>query len=145
MSKNISKNSKKETSKLEPLIAVETEEGKKATLAEQLRTERQNKAIHLWLENIATTLNDAGLDQRVVLQAYRMDVPWTKESVKEVMWRRVQEAMFNKQSSTKLTTKEVTMVAETIIRFLGRNFGVDVPFPTQDNILWGPIVKKPKQ
>jgi hypothetical protein len=86
--------------------------------------------MHTWFSLIADTLNEAGLDQRIVLQAYKLDVPWSAEVIKETMWRRVQTAMYGKRSTTKLTTDEVTKIYDVINKFLGDNFKVHIPFPS---------------
>jgi hypothetical protein len=40
------------------------------------RTMAQNSALHLWLGQVAQTLNDAGLDMKKTLKP-NVDIPWT--------------------------------------------------------------------
>ena len=93
-------------------------------------TAQQRKALHVGFEQIAATLNAAGLDQRKVLKP-SVDIPWTKESVKEMIWRPVQEAMLKKKSTTELEkVGEIDEVWDVVMRFLGENHGVEyIPFP----------------
>ena len=49
------------------------------------RTPTQNASMHKWFELVADTLNNAGLDMKRVLKP-DVDIPWTKTSVKEIMF-----------------------------------------------------------
>jgi hypothetical protein len=95
---------------------------------EEKRTPKQNRSLHLYFTNLATTLNNGGLD---VMKTLRHDIaiPWNDELIKELMWRRVQKTTTNKKSTTKLSTKEVTEIYDIINRHLSQTFGVSVPFP----------------
>ena len=73
---------------------------------EKQRTLTQNRALHLYFQLVADTLNDAGLDMRVVLKP-EIDIPWSKNTVKEFLWKRIQEIQLRKASTTELTTKEI--------------------------------------
>ena len=99
------------------------------------RTTNQNSAIHLLFQMLADTLNEAGLDQRKVLKA-SIAIPWTKESVKSQLWKPIQEAQFDKKSTTELTTVEVDKVFDTLNRHLGEKFSVHTPFPSIEEIMF---------
>lgn len=64
-----------------------------------------------------------------------VEIPWTGDSVKEFLWRPIQEAQLNKKSTTELTTKEIDAVFDTITRHIGEKFGIYVPFPSIDEVL----------
>ena len=81
---------------------------------------------------LADSLNDAGYEMKAVLAAKSVDVPWTEASIKEVLYRPVMVAMLNKHSTTELDTKEISAVWDVLLRHLGENFGVDVPFPSDE-------------
>lgn len=98
------------------------------------RTLTQNGAVHLWFHMLANALNDAGLDMRVVLKP-SVEIPWTEQAVKEFLWRPIQKAMLNKDSTTELTTKELTEVEQVLSRHLGEKHGIHVPFPSIDSQL----------
>jgi hypothetical protein len=95
------------------------------------RTLRQNAALHKYFQLLAERLNDAGLDLRAVLKP-SIEIPWTKDSVKEHLWRPVQELCLKKDSTTELTTAEVGRVYEVLNRFLGEKHGVHEPFPSTE-------------
>ena len=101
-------------------------------LTTKQRTSSQNNALHVACGMLAETLNDAGADMVAVLKE-GAEIPWTKESVKTHLWHPVQTAMFETDSTTKLTTKQVNEVYEVLIRHLGQRCGVTAPaFPTRD-------------
>ena len=93
------------------------------------RTPQQNKAIHKYFSLVSDALNDAGLDMRAVLKA-DADLPWTPESVKTYIWKAVQDAMLDKESTTALTPKEVNEIYEVVDRHLSNTFNLHVEFPS---------------
>lgn len=98
------------------------------------RTAQQNKALHVLFQLLANELNLAGLDMRKTLKP-GVEIPWSGRAVKEYLWRPVQTAQLNKQSTTELTTKEIDEVFDTINRHLGEKFGLHVAFPSIDDLL----------
>lgn len=96
------------------------------------RTEKQNKALHKYFTMIADILNDAGLDMRVVLKP-EIDIPWTPKSVKEHLWRPVQEVYLGKRSTTELTTKDINAIYEILNRHLSEKFGTFIAFPNNND------------
>jgi hypothetical protein len=98
------------------------------------RTMRQNKALHVLFQLLANTLNDNGLDMKKTLKP-SVDIPWTGASVKEWLWKPVQNAQLNKNSTTKLTTVEIDQVFDTLVRHLGEQFGISMNFPSIDQTL----------
>lgn len=91
------------------------------------RTPRQNAGIHAYLAELAEALNAHGLDCRTVL-ADGHPIPWTPELAKEHLWRPVQVAMFDIESTADLATNQVGQVYEQISRRIASVHGVDVPF-----------------
>jgi hypothetical protein len=98
------------------------------------RTKQQNKALHVLFRMLADNLNNAGLDMRKTLKP-GIDIPWGPVSVKEFLWRPIQEAQLGKHSTTELTTVEIDEVFETINKHLGEKFGLHVPFPSIEELI----------
>lgn len=98
------------------------------------RTLTQNASLHRYLAEVAKELNAAGLERKITI-TMGADVPWSAESIKEVLWRSIQYAQTGKHSTTELTTKEYGEVWETVNRFIGEQFGVHVPIPSIENQL----------
>lgn len=100
------------------------------------RSELQNRAIHVFCREIAEALNNAGIERETSIKIKSnvlknvVDVPWSMELVKDLIWRPVQLAKYpEKESTVKLERSEVSDVAEIIIKHLGENFKIYVPFP----------------
>jgi len=93
------------------------------------RTLTQNKALHLMYEHLAQKLNESGWDMKKTLKQ-EIDIAWTKESVKEYLWRPIMEAMLKKKSTTEMTTKDIDTVMNTLTRHLGTKLGIEIAFPS---------------
>lgn len=104
------------------------------------RTKQQNKALHVLFTLLANTLNENGLDMKKTLKP-TVEIPWSGPSVKEYLWRPVQQAQFNKKSTTELTTVEIDEVFDTINKHLGEKFGLHVPFPSIEELIFQYEVK----
>lgn len=102
------------------------------------RTEKQNNALHKYFEQIAEALNAEGYDVRLVLQVIAekgVDFMWSKEIVKEVLWRKVQQKYLGKKSTTELdSTGEITQIYDMLNKFLSEEFQVHVPFPSIETL-----------
>lgn len=107
------------------------EKNKTEEKTERQRTLLQNRSLHLFFTLLATELNDAGLDMKKVLKP-SVDISWTKENIKEYLWRPIQTALKMKKSTTALSTAEISQVWEVLNRHLGDKFGVHVPFPSEE-------------
>ena len=97
------------------------------------RTILQNSALHKFFELVAKKLNDAGLDMRFVLKP-GVDIPWGKESVKNFLWKPVQNALLGKKSTKDLTTDEVDKVYEVLNRHFGEKFKIHQAFPSVESV-----------
>ncbi len=96
------------------------------------RTKKQNDSLHLYFQQVADTLNDAGLDMRKVLKP-TVEIPWSKDAVKEHMWQPIQKFLLGKESTTELLRYEdITKVYEVMNRHLAHpKIGIHVPFPNR--------------
>lgn len=106
------------------------------------RTQQQNKAIHKYCANLAQALNLAGLDMKQVLKPH-IEIPWSPATVKDFLWRPIQRIQFQKESTTELTTKEVSDVWETVNRHLSERFNMTVPFPSIEEAMLQDLETKP--
>lgn len=93
------------------------------------RTGQQNKAMWKWFELLAKALNDAGLDQRVVLKP-SVQIPWSKDDVHDQLWIPIQRAVLKTDSTTELDKQQVSEIFDVLNRHLSEKFGVGVPFPS---------------
>jgi hypothetical protein len=98
------------------------------------RTGRQNNSIHLLCQHLADQLNDAGLDMKKTLKPH-IDIPWSKETVKEYLFKPIVKAQYDKDSTTQLETHEVDKVFQTLSRHLGDRFGIELFFPSVESLM----------
>lgn len=99
-----------------------------------VRTLTQNKAIHKYFDMLADSLNNAGYDVRKAMR-HDVPIPWTQSLVKELIWRKVQSAMFDVNSTAKLDTSQICEVYEVINRYTAESFCVSVAFPEKERLL----------
>jgi hypothetical protein len=101
------------------------------------RTEQQNRALHKYFELVADALNGAGLNIEQVLKNFTMELDWTKDSVKEILWRTAQKRITGKYSTTELSKQEdITQVYEALNRFLAKLGVESIPFPSHEAGYW---------
>jgi len=92
-------------------------------------TPQQRKALHLFFDMLADELNNAGLDMKAVLKP-EVDIPWSKLTVKDHLWKPIEAAMIDKDSTEDMTNEEVSEIYEVLNRHLASKLGVSVPFPS---------------
>ena len=96
-------------------------------------TDSQRKALHLYCELLAQSLNNAGLDMKKTLKE-EIEIPWTKDLVKEHIWRPVQVAMTGIDSTTKLETVNCSEIYEVLNRHTAQKLGVSVAWPSIEEL-----------
>ena len=112
------------------LLARRRSAGKPTTICfaspESHITSKQFSALHVFCQRVADVLNDAGLDQRIVLKP-EVAIDWTKDSVKQYLYKPLLEAMTGKTSTKEQNTVEPSAVANVMARHMGQKFGVTLP------------------
>jgi hypothetical protein len=99
---------------------------------EKTRTSLQNKSIHKWLQLLADILNEHGLDQRKFLKP-SIEIPWSKDSCKEMIYKPILEAYSKKKSTTEMTTKDIDAVFDIITKHIGEKWHLHIPFCSIEN------------
>ena len=94
------------------------------------RTPTQNASLHLWLRQLAESLNECGFDN-VLDFPWRegMEIPWTEHMTKELLWRPVERAMFGHESTTEAGKFDYGEIYETLCRGLAQKLPGFVPPP----------------
>jgi len=98
------------------------------SIKQENRTERQNSAMHLWFRQISEELNDCGCWVRHPFSD-TLEIPFTDVLVKEMLYKPIIKAMYDKNSTGKLTVRELSESAEVLVRWLSEHRRVYVPFP----------------
>lgn len=97
------------------------------------RTNQQSKAIHKYLTMVADELINQGQTmQNVVKKIRRAEITPTTVSIKEIVWKPLQKALLGKDSTTELTTAEVTKVYKVMSMWLAKEFNISLPFPSEE-------------
>jgi len=98
-------------------------------------SEQHFKSLHVYCKKLAEALNDAGYDFKKFLEVaeYKLDVPWTKDLVKEQLWRVVQVAQTEKQSTTEIIPYEALQIYEIVNSRVAELTGVSVEWPNEKN------------
>tara|TARA_R100000656_G_C3951495_1_gene128549 strand:+ start:108 stop:467 length:360 start_codon:yes stop_codon:yes gene_type:complete len=108
-------------------------------------TRKQGNALHLWFEQLAERFDDLNLERRQVVEL-TTDVPWTKTTIKEILFRPIMFDETGKLSTTQLTRSEVIKVEEIIHKSLAEGLKITQPFPSIDKqMLNNPIYNEEKK
>ena len=95
------------------------------------RTDQQRKALEVYCKLCAEAINNAGLTMQESLKTL-MDVEWSQETFKNIVWKAAQKKFLNKDSTTQLEKHEIDEVYDHVNRWLAK-LGVDsIPFPTDE-------------
>jgi len=97
----------------------------------KIRTNKQNNALHLYFELLSTELNLSGQEIKRIIN---VDVPWTGELVKSIIWKPIQKTQLKKKSTTQLTTDEIDVIYDIINREIGEKCGIHIPFPNIEHL-----------
>ena len=98
------------------------------------RTYTQNKAIHAYFTLVAQELNDAGYTVQLVLKE-KMDLDFTPDMVKELLWRPAQQAILGIKSTTELNKLEdIDKIYDHLNRHLSEKFELHIPFPSKEHV-----------
>lgn len=89
------------------------------------RTAQQNRAIHAYCRHVARDMEAHGID---MLEALTLPISPTMETVKMLMWGRIQKVMFDKDSTAELEPAEVDQIYQVMARHLITAHGIDIPF-----------------
>lgn len=108
----------------------------KVQKVDDVRSSQQNNAMHLWFSQYAELLNDAGFDVKATVRE-DIEVPWTGDLIKSVIWKPLLLQMYGKKSTRKMEKKMVNKLLDTINKTIGVRTGVPVPeFPSQESLFY---------
>lgn len=96
------------------------------------RTNLQNASLHLYCELVANELSRLGITFTSFFKE-GFEVPWTREIVKENIWRPVQVVICEHESTTKPLASDYQRIYEPINLKLA-NWGIHVPWPSKESL-----------
>jgi hypothetical protein len=97
------------------------------------RTWRQNNTLHLLFRRMAKDLNDAGFE---IPHPFKPDleIPYSEESVKELLYKPIITMYFKIDRSTELTTEQLSESMTILVDAVNRNTGVYTPIPVGEPV-----------
>ena len=105
-----------------PVISVDVKNGKR-------RTSQQQAALEVWCRNTAEFFNEAGITREIRSSIFKegsFECDWTRDSVKNEVWRPVQVALTQKESTTDQSTSDYAKTYDTLVRAFGTK-GLSLP------------------
>lgn len=63
-------------------------------------------------------------------------IPWSGKTIKEFLYRPIMKAQLGAESTTKLSSKDIDRVYDTLNRHLGEKFGITVAWPSEDEVYY---------
>ena len=99
------------------------------------RSNQQNRALHLFFTFVSDELNELGMEFTYNgLNVPEISIMYTSELVKNMIWKPIQMALFDTDSTTKLDTEQMNQIIDVITKFLGDR-GVHIEFPNVETLL----------
>lgn len=95
------------------------------------RTNKQNAALHKYLDMLSEVLNDSGYCVTKTL-SHDAEIPWSAAMAKELLWKPLQLAVIEKESTAEAHRDEYIKVYDVLNRHLGEKLGVHVPWPSHE-------------
>ena len=95
------------------------------------RSLKQNAAIHKYCRDLAEECACNGVTMTMLVDTLLsgVEITPTEHMVKEV-FKAIQKVMFDTNSTTHLTTDQVSKVYETLNKMSSDNWGISIPFPS---------------
>ena len=100
-------------------------------VSRKTRTNTQNAALHKYCELLAVALNDAGYEMQVHIMGRLVSVPWTMPMIKDNVWRPIQRAMTNVESTADADIRDYSEIHAVLSREMSTHYGVYVPWPNK--------------
>ncbi len=103
------------------------EAGKEYTysIKEESRTSSQNRALHAVFRRLATALNEAGFGIAHPMKP-ALEIPYSEHTVKELLYRPIIEALYDKRSTTELSRQEMSHAMDILLGRVAEITGVVV-------------------
>lgn len=99
------------------------------------KTDQQRKAYHLYFRWVSQSFQEKDIDMEMLVKAKPLSMPVTETMVKEVIWKPILKAMEGRRSTEDMEKMEVSAVYDVMNRWLINEFGIYVPFPSDENFI----------
>lgn len=98
----------------------------------QIRTAKQRAGIEVYCRQCAAKCLEGGIDLKALISFVRADtiIPVSQQLFKDVVFKGIQVAMKLGDSTTKLTTSDVSDVYMVVNKFTSERLGFSIPWPS---------------
>lgn len=98
------------------------------------RSNQENKALHVFFQNIAFELNRLGMEFTFRgIKGMDIQTTYTPDIVKEFLWKPLQNALLSKSSTTELTHQDISMIFEILGKWFAEN-AIEISFPSVESL-----------
>jgi len=93
------------------------------------RSLAQNRSLHLYFTMLSNAFNEQG---QTVPKVLKLETKWTPTTVKELLWKPIQQSLVNKKETSKLNKDELNKVYEVLSMALSQKMGIYIEFPNKE-------------
>ena len=98
------------------------------------RTTKQNSALHMLFTIISSQLNEMGMEFKYFgLKGQLIHLRHTPHLVKEMVWKPIQRALFDVESTTKINTEQINEIVDVLAKYFGEK-GIVIEFPSKEQL-----------
>lgn len=97
-------------------------------------TRQQRKALELYFDFIAKEHQNLGLTFNYEVIGLSFELPFTRVIVREQIWKPIQKALFDIDSTKELDTKMIDTIIDVFNKYLSEK-GCFVPFPNIQELM----------
>jgi len=99
------------------------------------RTSKQNRSLHKFFSLVSEQLNDLGLEFVYDgLKGLELSTRYTPDIVKNFVWRPIQIALYEIESTKKINTEQINRITDVIVKFFAER-GVVLEFPSIESMI----------
>lgn len=99
------------------------------------RSIKQNRSLHKFFMMLSDELNNLGIEyQYIGISGRQFSLMYTLDLVKQFIWKPIQVALFDFESTTKLDTIQMNQIIDVITKFFADR-GVVITFPSMDSLI----------
>jgi hypothetical protein len=112
-----------------------------ADLKTKRRSSLQNASLHKMFSDIASQLNEIGHTFNYTgFKGNNLELMYTGTLIKETLWRPIQIALFDIESTTQIDTNQLNKILDIITNHFAK-MGLQVVFPSKESLEDGKYLK----
>lgn len=109
------------------------------------RNSLANNCIHMYFTLAAAELNNIGHSFSYIgLKGDVIELQWTAELFKNTVWRSLQTALTEKESTKNISHKDIQLIYEALNKWFGEK-GIYIPYPNRQDEDFSKYMKRIKK